>query len=75
MGTPVIVRGNSSPVLELCKQVFYLVTGFVRNLAVFYCFFSVFLWRNTGFNLLLFQHLADFVAIVSAIPNQELSLW
>jgi hypothetical protein len=22
----------------------------------------------------LFQHLADFVAIVSAIPNQELSL-
>ena len=75
MSALVIARSDAPPVLELCKQVFHLVTGFVRGLAVFNCFFSVFLWRNTGFNLLLFQHLADFVTIVSAIPNQELSLW
>ena len=74
MGASIVARCNSSPVFEPGKQVFHPVPGFVCGLAVFNCFFSVFLWRNTGFNLLLCQHFADFVAVVSAIPDQGLRL-
>ena len=70
MSASVIACGDAPPVFQLGKKVFHLVPGFVRCLAVFDCFFSIFLWRNTGCNLLLRKHLADFVTVVSAISNQ-----
>lgn len=50
------------------------MSGFVRGLAVFDCFFSIFLWWNTRCDLLLRKHLADFVAVVSTIPNKGFDL-
>ena len=37
-----VVECNTTPVFELGKQVFDFVSGFVRGLAVFDCFFSIF---------------------------------
>ena len=70
MSASLIACSDAPSVFQLGKQVFDFVSGFVRGVAVFDCFFSVFLWRNTGCDLLLRKHLADFVAVVSAIPNQ-----
>ena len=74
MSASVIARSDAPPVFQLGKQVFDFVSGLVRSLAVFDCFFSIFLWRNTGCDLLLRKHLADFVAVVSTIPNQGFGL-
>ena len=74
MSASVIARSDAPPVFQLSKQVFDFVSGFVRGLAVFDCFFSIFLWRNTGCDLLLCKHIADFVAVVSTIPNKGFDL-
>ena len=46
------------------------MSGFVRGLAVFDCFFSIFIWRNIGCDFLLCEYLANFVADISPFPNQ-----
>ena len=70
MSAAVIARSDAPPVFQLGKQVFDFVSGLVRGLAVFDCFFSIFLWWNTGCDLLLCKHPADFVAVVSTITDQ-----
>ena len=52
MSASVIARSDAPPVFQLGKQVFDFVSGLVRGLSVFDCFFSIILRRNTGCNIL-----------------------
>ena len=50
------------------------MSGFVCGLVVFDCFVAIFLSRNTACDLLFCSHLANFVAIESAISDQSFGL-
>lgn len=69
MSASVITCCDASPVLELCKEVFHPVPGFVSGLAVFDCFFTVFLRWDAGRDLLFSEQIADFVAVISTITD------
>ena len=69
MCASVITGCDASPVLELGKQVFHPVPGFVSGPAVIYCFFAVFLGRDARRDLLFSEQIADFVAVISTITD------
>ena len=69
MCASVITCFDASPVLELCKEVFQPVPGFVSGLAVIDCFFTVFLRRDAQRDLLFSEQIADFVAVISTITD------
>lgn len=73
MGASVVASGDSSPVFELGEQVLDLVPGFICCFAVFDCFFSVFLRWDARRDLLFGEHGSNFVAVISAIPDQGFS--
>ena len=74
MGTAIIPGCDAPPIFQLCKHVLNLVTLFVQGFGVAPWRSPVGSWRDAGFDLARSQRIAELVAVIAFIANQDLGI-